>query len=31
MFLNLFCVCYSQKPQLTKYSTLSLASNQVFL
>ena len=27
----LLCVCYVLKPQLTEYSTLSLASNQVFL
>ena len=26
----LLCVCYALKPQLTEYSTLSLASNQVF-
>nr|DAT69321.1 MAG TPA: hypothetical protein [Bacteriophage sp.]DAX32154.1 MAG TPA: hypothetical protein [Caudoviricetes sp.] len=27
----LLCVCYALKPQLTEHSTLSLASNQVFL
>ncbi|MCK8793709.1 hypothetical protein MY553_10045, partial [Haemophilus influenzae] len=26
----LSCVCHALKPQLTEYSTLSLASNQVF-
>lgn len=27
----LLCDCYALKPQPTEYSTLSLASNQVFL
>nr|DAN26357.1 MAG TPA: hypothetical protein [Bacteriophage sp.] len=27
----LLCVCHALKLQLTEYSTLSLASNQVFL
>nr|DAM65250.1 MAG TPA: hypothetical protein [Caudoviricetes sp.] len=30
LFLNLFCVRYALKPQLILYTTILLASNQVF-